>query len=486
MSERKEGDPIHASIREVCETFGLSLEVGEKSSIWADRWKSVLLENGVEDTSDPATLTYARDVAFQDCPDITRDENGDPSFRSLYAAQQLLYRTMPAHADTYRSALEGDGIRITPHFDRLDEIVETLIEVRERNEFPYGLDAAMLPQDERNMPPSLPRGGREHANWLFAGCGYMRGGIKSTTAFKSLSKIYAKEPELFDPYNLQHDDPARITVLLQENGLAFNAEFVGRAWVENARRMVELYDGDPTRIFDGSKKYEDIVAKVKNNGRGKGFLGFREKMTSMIAYYLMEAEIMPYFDFPLPVDIHVLRVSASNEIITFENLPKDGNILSERTLDMLRRMYHDFSVTHGTSQLDVCNAVWSLSSSICGEQPGNIMKEPGRKEGRQGRSTHIIPTTIDARNQQQIARYKRTCLHCPVERTCEHNMPSKEYNVKARAVLSDRVRFVKIDEPFFSDEALRRMTKRTPRKQYFTKLPSVPSEKVDPADEALF
>lgn len=489
MSERKEIDSADVvNIRDVCETFGLSEEVAANSNDWAKRWREILIENGAENTDDPATLMFARDLALGDCPDILRDNNGDPHFRSLYASQQLLYRLMPGQAAAYRVALEGEGIRIIPHFDRLDETVETLLEARERNEFPYRLDSAMLPQDERNMPPELPRGGREHANFLWATCYYMRGGIKSTTAFKSLSKVYAEDPDLFDPFSAQHDEPERIVKLLQDHGLSFSAEkFIGRAWVENARRMAEHFDGDPRKLFEGTTRYDEILARIKNNHKGKGFLGFKEKMTSMIAYYLMEAEIIPYFDFPLPVDLHVLRVSASNEIITFENLPDNGNILSDQTLAMLRNMYHDFSVTHGIKQLDVCNAVWSLSSAICSVQPGNIMLEPDRKEGRQGRNTHIVSNAIDEKNMKQIKQYKRSCALCPIERTCEHNMPSKNYYVKGQAFLSPRIRFVKVDEPFFADAALRRMTQSTPREQHFVKLPPKQSE-IDLADidEPLF
>lgn len=460
MSERNEGDPTHANIREVCETFGVSPEIAKKSSQWAHEWKRVLTQNHAEGTNDRAALEYTRDLALQSCPDIPRDENGDPSFRTLFATNQLFYGSSPNHSETYRSALEGDGLRVIPHFDRLDSIVETLLEARMNNEFPYGLDAAMLPQDERNMPPELPRGGKEHANFLWATCYYMRGGIKSYAAFRALSGVYAKEPELFDPYHAMHDNPERVTKLLEDNSLSFSAQTIGPAWVENARRMVELYDGDPRQLFDNTSSYDTLLKRIQNDHRGNGFIGFQEKMVSMITYYLMEADILPYFDFPLPVDFHVLRVSAANEIITFENLPESGDIYSDQTLSMLRSLYHDFSVTHGVSQLDVCNAVWALSQAICGTQPGNIMLEPGDRNERQGRSTHIIPLPIDTNNPSQIAMYERSCALCPLEGSCVSNMPSKEYYVRGRAILSPRIRFESVNLELFADDALRRLTRK--------------------------
>ncbi len=461
MPERPEmNENMRPYVHEVSETFGLSLDLTWKSARWAKKWQKKLVEFELEEVDEPGLLRTARDVALQDCPTVPKDDTKHATFRAEFAAQEMLYRLMPDYADVYRSTLEGDELRVIPHFDKLDATVETLLEARSNNEFPYGLDSANLPQDERNMPSELPRGGREHANFLWATCYYMRGGIKSTAAFAALSDIYRDEPSLFDPLIAETEDPIRVTELLQSNGLAFNATGIGNAWVENARRMADLYDGDPRNLFQDAKRYEDVLHKVKNSKKGRGFIGFQEKMVSMITYYLMDADLIPYFDFPLPVDFHVLRVSAANEIITFENVPEDSDIYSEQTLATLRNMYHDYSVTHGVSQLDVCNAVWSLSSAICGSQPGNIMLEPNKGEGRKGRSTHIIPLPIDLNSPQQLAMYERSCGLCPLEQSCEKNMPSKEYYVRGRATLSPRVRFESVDTGLFADDALRRLTRK--------------------------
>jgi len=483
MSEwQKTGERLDSHAYEVSQEFGISQTITREAGHWALKWRDLLEEQGMHDECNPEQLYAARDAALQRYPAIPRDANQHATFRAELAAQELLYRAMPEQAPTYRRALEGDGLRVIPHFDRLDEIVTALLEARANNEFPYTLEAANLPQDERNMPPELPRGGRDHANYLWAGCYYMRGGIKSTAAFASLSNLYADEPGIFDPYNAQHDDPERITDLLKQYGLAFSAKMIGGAWVENARRMVEQYDGDPRRIFDDVNMYKQVLIRVKNRGNGRGFIGFQEKMASMITYYLMDAELIPYFDFPLPVDFHVLRVSAANEIITFEDTPSDGDIYHEKTLAMLRGMYHDYSATHGVSQLDVCNAVWSLSSAICGTQPGNIMLERDRNN-RDGRNTFIEPLPIDTSSPTQIRMYERSCDLCPLEQTCSHNMPSKEYYIRGRAILSPRTRFESVDYNLFADDALRSMTKKTARDVVHVEPATVIDKSVERFDE---
>lgn len=335
----------------------------------------------------------------------------------------------------------GSELVVNPHIDKLEAVLETLLDAWDKKAFPYNLEAANLPQHESNMPPELPRGGVEHANFLFSSCYYMRGGIKSTRAFKSLSNLYEADPVLFNPEQAARSTPEYIAEELQKVGLGFSKDIISRQWIKNSQRLVDRYDGDPRKIFDGATDYEELLLRIRNDGRGSGFAGFQEKMTSMLAYYLMEADLVPYFDFPLPVDLHVMRVSAATEIITFENLPDDGNIYHKNTLATLRKLYQDYSIKHGVSQLEVCNAVWALSSAICGTQPGNIMQEPNRRKGREGRNTELIPLKIDVNDFAQAALYERSCARCPIDDDCKYNFPAKNYYVKGKLVGSERVKF---------------------------------------------
>lgn len=436
-------DNEHALIRRVCEQFGIAETTCARGMVWAKQWHRTLAlaeSDGVADTK--GLLLAARDIASDELgTQLDRDDHGSATFRTRYAATELFLSLSCDREEDYRRILNGEGIIVRPDFKRLDEMLGTLLDARERMAFPYYLESAMLPQDERNMPPQMPRGGIEHANFLFHSCYYMRGGIKSVAAFRSLSRIYENYPELFDPHQSRTQDPEMISEVLQEFGLAYKKDEVGKAWAKNAARLSDTYDGDPRRIFEGNPPYDELLRRVKNNGRGAGFLGFREKMTSMLAYYLMADELVPYYDVPLPVDFHVLRVSAATGVVKFENLPDNGDIYHEKTLEMLRAIYHDYSVTHGIRQIEVCDAVWSLSSAICGEQPGNRMSEPNRSEGRDGRSTHILPMDIDINNSLQQSMYNKSCALCPLEEECELNFPSKAYYVKGVMVGSPRIRF---------------------------------------------
>lgn len=439
MTEREQG--TEAKDQTTGNEHGISLESYKNAKTWAHEWYELLKDLPVE-YIDQSVFKAGKSTALAYVKDVKIDVNGKPSFREEFTATELVLDMFGDRSEEIRSTLYGEDIRPIPHFDRLDMVLDTLLAQRDKNGFPYYLEAAQLPQDERNMPPSLTRGGKDHANFLFTTCYYMRGGIKSFAAFRGLSALYEEDPSLFNPKDAKSREASVIAEALASVGLGFSKNVISNQWISNAAKLEQEYDGDARNIFEGTTDYRELLRRIQNKN-GNGFKGFQEKMTSMLAYFLMADKLIPYFDFPLPVDFHVLRVSAATEMITFENIPSNGNIYHQKTLDLLRDMYHDYSVTHGISQLEVCDAVWSLSSAICGDQPGNIMLEPNRSEGRQGRSTYIEPLPININDRDQQKRYERTCGLCVLDDVCTQNFPSKKYYVQGLMIPSPRIQFPK-------------------------------------------
>lgn len=146
----------------------------------------------------------------------------------------------------------------------------------ENNLPPYDQDSVRLPHDPRHMPERLPRGGVEHAMFLFNVCYYMRGGIKSNDAVKRMSRLYDANPDVFDCEIAADLDPKHLAQLLTQFGLGFQGT-VSNQWIENSRRMLERYDGDPRNIFSEDSTYELCQEFIQNDGKGGGFLGFKEK-----------------------------------------------------------------------------------------------------------------------------------------------------------------------------------------------------------------
>ncbi|MCD8561592.1 hypothetical protein LRY29_00765 [Candidatus Saccharibacteria bacterium] len=309
--------------------------------------------------------------------------------------------------------------------DQVDAVLDTLMEAYSANAFPYHKESVRLPQDERHMPRTLEYGTKEHAMYLWNTCYYMRGGTKSTQAFRALSALFDERPDLFDCNNAQEWGQDEIEAELKSHGLGFQ-KTVSKHWIENSERMRVLYDGDPRNIFrnlpDSGRKYDELVRRIKRDPRGGGFYGFREKMTSMITYYLMDAGLVETFNFPIPVDLHVARVSIANGLVHFPGIEYPQDVYGSELMGLLREAYFDYGERHSVSPLDLCNAVWLLSESLCGMAPGNRVIEPNGRENREGRLTKLIPEPVRIDDPALISRYEKSCRHCPVEATCDLNV----------------------------------------------------------------
>lgn len=324
---------------------------------------------------------------------------------------------------------------------RTEQVLGRLLEALEAKEPPYDQDRVRQPQDSRHMPNTLARGGTDHAMFLFNLCYYMRGGIKSNEAAIRLAKVFDDYPELFDCETAGSSDPAVIVSILKDGGLGFQ-ETVARQWVENSRRLQDKFAGDPRNIFEGVSSYEQSQELIQNDRKGSGFLGFQEKMTSMIIYYLMAEELIEPFNFPIPVDLHVMRTSIANELITFPDAPYGTNLYTKETTDILRKLYSDYAAEHGVSPLKLCDAVWMLSESSCGRHPGNTTLEPLGRTSRSGRSAYLVPGVVDTEDPAQRAAYASSCGICPIEPTCKYNIPGTQYYVTGNLIIrGPRVRF---------------------------------------------
>jgi len=203
--------------------------------------------------------------------------------------------------------------------------------------------------------------------------------------------------------------------------------------------MVERWDGDPRKIFAGVSDYDEAIGRIQNDNRGGGFKGFQHKMTSMIIYYLLDDKLIGDFDnFPIPIDMHVMRVSIANEMIKFHGVDEGVNLFRPETTAALRDLYTDYAERHGVSPIDVCDAVWLYSEALCGYQPGNITLEPNGRDARDGRSTLLVPLEHAPLDDAQRKAYERTCGRCAIRSTCKWNIPGKVYYVAGELVRRGR------------------------------------------------
>jgi hypothetical protein len=143
----------------------------------------------------------------------------------------------------------------------------------------------------------------------------------------------------------------------------------------------------------------------------------------------MEADLIEYFDFPIPIDFHVFRVSIANELIRVDGTGENENVMSDELKEKARKLYLDYAVEHKINVTQLCSAVWLWSKVLCKQQPGNVTIEPEGRKNRKGRKTRLEPLPISLASESQMAAYHKSCGSCVLESTCKWNIPSANYYI---------------------------------------------------------
>ena len=317
---------------------------------------------------------------------------------------------------------------------RLDEVIGTLLATYQADAYPYNLPGAVLPQDPAHLPHKLELGSVDHAMFLFSICYYMRGGMKSVTATRQLSRLYVRRPNVFDANHVSNVRKSLLRISLECVDLKYLKNNVPGYWIENARRIVELYGGDPRNIFAGVADFEEACHRVRNNKRGGGFMGFQEKMVSMLLYYFMDASLIEKFPFPIPIDFHVMRVSVATGIVTFKDMPENRDVYSKQLLAVLRDIYLDYVIRYNVDPVILANAIWLMSNTLCANNPGNRISQEGVYAAR----STILNEPSPEWTTNEISWYERTCGSCVIETLCDLNIPNGHYTRKGQIYVMRR------------------------------------------------
>jgi hypothetical protein len=326
--------------------------------------------------------------------------------------------------------------------DRVEVVLDEIMDRYYSNGYPYNSPAAILPQDPRNMPKRLVLGSREHAMFFFVLCLYMRGGMQSTTAAKQLARLYNRRPLLFQPERVAEQREESIRRSCESVRLLYMKNIAPGYWIENAKRLCEWHDGDPRKIYVAAD-YDEVCERLCNRSHKRkgtneftrriGFQGFQHKMASMLTYYLVDAGLIPKFDFAVPIDFHVMRISVATEMLRFEKLPEDRDVYGTGTAirTTLRGLYLDYTVRRGVDPIDLTNAVWLLSKALCARHPGNQSTTIG---GYQARGTMIVPFN-PTWTERETRTFGDTCARCPAKHHCVHDVPNAPYTRKGKLLL---------------------------------------------------
>lgn len=323
---------------------------------------------------------------------------------------------------------------------RAEVVLGKIWERYQTGQYPYNKADSMLPQNF--APANLPRGGEEEAWYWMVVCLWMRGGVNSTDSAKQLSRLYvfcAQRRGLnpFIPSEAARMSERQIINLLGKVGLGMHQS--APAWIQNAQRLMQNWDGKVLAVFDGISSYEEVWPRLIQDN-GSGFIGFGHKMACMILYFLMEAGLIKGFPFPPPVDFHLQRVAVATGILRRRDghgriayLEKEFEEIQER----LRGLYLDYELRHNLDGNRFTDSLWVLSRTLCRRNPGNRTLQMGIYRARQ---TELQAYEPDWSKTADIRAWERSCGACPVREMCNGNVPAgPRYRLGQLVVITPRL-----------------------------------------------
>lgn len=390
----------------------------------------------------------------------------------------------------YHFVLQPDqsGVEFYIDYRMAEQVFGAMVQRLGQKGIPY--NSAHVPQADHFLPNNLERDSRQHAVFLFMLCLWMRGGVESDTATIFLKKFHEEKPEYFNPS--MYFDRGNITV----QGLIDNikVELIryrlnqridenAAGWVYNMRKLARHWDSDPRSLMIDKPNFEVLSKRIIGKTRGgnfdfinedspNGFMFFREKMASMIAYFLMDAKLVPLFVTPVPVDFHVLRLLTSNLIIRVKDKDIEQSVgidfYRPVTLRLAREVTEWYSKEYKVSPIALCDALWLLSRTLCRSNPGNsgYVYDERRKKIKRDQEEILQPhldtdyilkfeePIIKGRKRykglrfnenelfsaNRIEKVRSTCGVCPVKDFCKYNISSGFYYIGGKLV-PERLRF---------------------------------------------
>jgi len=331
-----------------------------------------------------------------------------------------------------------------------------LIDLHNKKLHPF--DTATRPQDPEFLPKNLPLGGLEHALYLFYICLYMRGRIKSRQAFEEFNKLYTNYPEFFNPKEIQTDPIYyynAILTQLSKGHLAFSVTDNARFWVENSKELYHGgWHGDPRNLFrdlsENNRNTPQAFKLVCSNiirRKGKkrkikfktknfhvliekrriiypGFYGFQEKMVSMLSYFYVDANIIPSFLFPSPIDFHVSRFLLMQGIIKITGIKNE--IATPYVLPAGRRITAKYSAERNVPAVQLADVLWLYSQLMCNLDPNRTRYKKGDQEGRK---TLISIAEKVKWTKNNIDNYHDSCGICRFNETCKGHVSEMPYYI---------------------------------------------------------
>jgi hypothetical protein len=337
--------------------------------------------------------------------------------------------------------------------ERLFEVLDVLLArwSSSPKQYPFTHKDATIPQTI--IPDALRSDPHKLARFYFYACIYMRGGIESSQAFRALLTMGQEHPELFDSLHAQWMKEEEVQNILKRF-IGWDSKAASINWIENSKRLMRNWDGDPFKLIKGVKSYTEALRRIKNK-RGKdefkkagsnniGFRGFQPKMVSMLLYfYDWEGWLKPRFPYPSPADFHNFRIGFANRILRVSP-PTAVFRTQEKISAVWRAGIMDYLQVRKADPVKVADALWLFSLVMCGNSPATTTyKTPPIEKKERPALFHFGNVTEHWKQDESLQTSRReklleTCGICLCAATCDFAIPAYPYYTLGQLELRPR------------------------------------------------
>lgn len=130
----------------------------------------------------------------------------------------------------------------------------------------------------RFCPSSVNRGDADHLYWLTL-VAFSDKRTDSVFLYRNFSRMFSRNPRLF--LRGQYPSLRRMSDLFQRYKIALPAKEIS-FFIERKRHLDDLFEGDPLKIYEGSKDIASLMKNLKDLAKKSGiknlFPGAKEKI----------------------------------------------------------------------------------------------------------------------------------------------------------------------------------------------------------------
>jgi len=226
---------------------------------------------------------------------------------------------------------------------------------------------------EYQCSDSVKRGSKEHANFYFFLI-FNDHGTKSERLYDRFKKAYKENPHLFSPKQLVYNEKLKddLQKLIFRLGVRYpNQSFI--SWIENARKLVEKFEGEAINLFRSTSDAISLYKKIKS------FRGYGPKTSGLLLRVIVGVPFNPNLrnieKVLMPVDIHDVRIAIQCNVFT----PLDVNYKSyeevyrnPRNIKAVQILWKEAALAIGIKWEELDRALWLLGSRGCTPKKCNL------------------------------------------------------------------------------------------------------------------